>query len=200
MQLNDLDFADDLILLPHTQQKMQEKMTSVAATSAAIAFNIHEGKSKILLYNTTCTNQITRDGETLEDVKTFTYMGRIIDEHSGSDADAKLSTQNTFDPLARHYQQQPIVRENKLNSSGGRNQEEALEVDKAHLEESTQLRHEASPYVKSLRPKEKIKTEEHITPRNGDRYEENEQKLDRTRKETPGKNELENTGRWPMLD
>ncbi|VDP40982.1 unnamed protein product [Schistosoma curassoni] len=78
MQLNDLDFADDLVLLSHTQQKMQ-KTTSVAATSAAIAFNIHEGKSKILLYNTTCANQITRDGETLEDVKTFTYIGSIID-------------------------------------------------------------------------------------------------------------------------
>ncbi|VDP26170.1 unnamed protein product [Schistosoma curassoni] len=31
MQLEDLDFADDLALLSHTQQQMQEKTTSVAA-------------------------------------------------------------------------------------------------------------------------------------------------------------------------
>ncbi|VDP32939.1 unnamed protein product [Schistosoma margrebowiei] len=87
MQLDDLDFADDLALLSHTQQQMQEKTTSVAATSAAIGLNMHKRKSRILRYNATCTNPITIDGEALEDVKSFTYLGSIIDEHGGSDAD-----------------------------------------------------------------------------------------------------------------
>ncbi|VDO65148.1 unnamed protein product [Schistosoma margrebowiei] len=89
MQLDDLDFADDLALLSQTQQQMQEKTTSVAAASAAIGLNIHKGKSKVLRYNTAFTNPITIDGKDLEDVKTFTYLGSIIDEHSGSDADVK---------------------------------------------------------------------------------------------------------------
>ncbi|VDP15898.1 unnamed protein product [Schistosoma margrebowiei] len=80
MQLDDLDFADDLALLSHTQQRIQGKTTSVAAVSAVVGFNIHKGKSKILLYDTLCTNPITIDGD-LEDVKTFTYLGSIIDEH-----------------------------------------------------------------------------------------------------------------------
>ncbi|VDO66498.1 unnamed protein product [Schistosoma margrebowiei] len=86
MQLDDLDLADDLALLSQTQQQMQGKTTSVAA---AIGLNIHRGKSKILRYNTACTNPVTIDGEDLEDVKTFTYLGSIIDEHGGSDADVK---------------------------------------------------------------------------------------------------------------
>ncbi|VDP39406.1 unnamed protein product [Schistosoma curassoni] len=61
MQLDDLDFADYLALLSQTQQQTQEKTTSVAAASAA--------------------------GEDLEDVNTFTYLGSIIDEQGGSDAD-----------------------------------------------------------------------------------------------------------------
>ncbi|VDP44139.1 unnamed protein product [Schistosoma margrebowiei] len=89
MQLDYLDFSDDLALLSHTQQQMQEKTTSVAAASAAEGLNIHKGKSKIFRYNTACTNPITIDGEYLEDVKTFTYLGSIIDEHGGSDADVK---------------------------------------------------------------------------------------------------------------
>ncbi|VDP32116.1 unnamed protein product [Schistosoma margrebowiei] len=89
MQLDDLDFADDLALLSQMQQRMQEKTTSVAAASAAIGFNIHKGKSKVLRYKIACTNPITIDGEDLEDVKTFTYLGSIIDEHGGSDADMK---------------------------------------------------------------------------------------------------------------
>ncbi|VDP75399.1 unnamed protein product [Schistosoma curassoni] len=83
MQLDDLDFADDLALLSQTQQQMQEKTNSVAAASAAV------GKSKILRYNTECTNPIKIDGEDLEDVKTSTYLGSIIDEQGGCDADVK---------------------------------------------------------------------------------------------------------------
>ncbi|VDO69781.1 unnamed protein product [Schistosoma margrebowiei] len=89
MQLDDLDFAHDLAFLSQTQQQIQEKMTSAAAVSAAVGLNIHKGKSRILRYNTACTNPITIDGEDLEDVKTFTYLGSIIDEHGGSDADVK---------------------------------------------------------------------------------------------------------------
>ncbi|VDO53658.1 unnamed protein product [Schistosoma margrebowiei] len=56
MQLNDLEFADDLTLLSHTQQQMQDKTTIAAAASAAVGLNIHKDKSKILRYNTTCNN------------------------------------------------------------------------------------------------------------------------------------------------
>ncbi|VDP55768.1 unnamed protein product [Schistosoma margrebowiei] len=90
MQLDDLDTADNLDHLSHTQQRMQEKTTSVAAASAAVDLSVHKGKSKILRYNTACTNPVTIDGEDLKDVKTFTYLGRIIGEHGGSDEDVKV--------------------------------------------------------------------------------------------------------------
>ncbi|VDO66020.1 unnamed protein product [Schistosoma margrebowiei] len=89
MQLGDLDFADDLTTLSHTQQQMQEKTTSVTEASAAVGFNIRRWTSKILRYNTACNNRITLDGEAWEDVKSFTYMGSIIDKHGGSDVDVK---------------------------------------------------------------------------------------------------------------
>ncbi|VDP82149.1 unnamed protein product [Schistosoma mattheei] len=97
------------------------------------------------------------------------------------------------------YQQQSTMGENKPDSSGGGNQEEALKVDRTHIEESTQLRHKTSPHMKSSRPKEERKTKEHITPRNGDRHEKNEQQLDRTGEEGPGQSGLENVVRRPML-
>ncbi|VDP58477.1 unnamed protein product [Schistosoma curassoni] len=83
--------------------------------------------------------------------------------------------------------------------SGGGNQEGALEVGRTHIKESIQLRRNASPHMGCSRPKEKRKTEEHITPGNGDRHEKNEQELDGTRKEGPGQSGLDNTGRRPML-
>ncbi|VDP74470.1 unnamed protein product [Schistosoma curassoni] len=90
MQLDGLHFADHLALLSQSQQQIQEKTTSVEAASAAIGLNIHKGKSRILRYNTACTDPITIDGENLEDVKTFTYLGSVIYEQGGSDADMKV--------------------------------------------------------------------------------------------------------------
>ncbi|VDO88627.1 unnamed protein product [Schistosoma margrebowiei] len=89
MQLDNLDFADDLALLSQTQQQMQEKTNSVAAASVAVGLNIHKGKSKVLRCNIACIDPITIDGEGLEDVKTFRYLGSIIDEQVGSDANVK---------------------------------------------------------------------------------------------------------------
>ncbi|VDP50079.1 unnamed protein product [Schistosoma curassoni] len=54
--------------------------------------------------------------------------------------------------------------------------------------------------VESSKPKEEErKTKEHITSRNGDRHEKNEQQLDRTGQEGPEQSGLENAGRRPML-
>ncbi|VDP71514.1 unnamed protein product [Schistosoma curassoni] len=88
MQLDDLDFANNLAFL---LQQMREKKTSVAA----VGLNIHKGQSKILQYNITCTSRVIFDGEDLEDVKTFTYLRSIIDEHGASDADVKAQIGKT---------------------------------------------------------------------------------------------------------
>ncbi|VDP26045.1 unnamed protein product [Schistosoma curassoni] len=88
-QLDDLDFADDLALLSHTHEQMQIKTASVAAVSASVGLSIHKAKTKVLKYNTENSNPITLDGETLEDVDSFTYLGNIIDVQGGSDADVK---------------------------------------------------------------------------------------------------------------
>ncbi|VDP38767.1 unnamed protein product [Schistosoma curassoni] len=100
----------------------------------------------------------------------------------------QLSTQNTSDQLTRDYQQQ--------DSSGRRNQEEALEVDRTHIEESIQLYHKAIPQMKPSKSKEKRKIKEHNTPRNGVRHQKNEQQLDRKPRTECG---LENDGRRSML-
>ncbi|VDO60886.1 unnamed protein product [Schistosoma margrebowiei] len=68
---------------------MQIKTASVAAVSASVGLNIHTKKTKILKYNTKNSNPITLDGKTLEDVESSTYLGSIIDEQGGSDADVK---------------------------------------------------------------------------------------------------------------
>ncbi|VDP55540.1 unnamed protein product [Schistosoma margrebowiei] len=70
---------------------MQIKTASVTAVSVSVGLNIHMGKTKVLKYNTENSNPITLDEEVLEDVESVIYMGSIIDEQGGSDADVKAS-------------------------------------------------------------------------------------------------------------
>ncbi|VDO95228.1 unnamed protein product [Schistosoma mattheei] len=86
-----MDFADDRALLSHTHEQMQIKTTSVAAVSASVGLSIHKGKAKVLKFKAANSNSITLDGETLKDVESSTYLGNIIDEQGGSDADVKYS-------------------------------------------------------------------------------------------------------------
>ncbi|VDO51876.1 unnamed protein product [Schistosoma margrebowiei] len=88
-QLDDLDFADDLALLSRTHEQMQMKTANVAAVSASVGLSIHKGKTKVLKFKAENSNPITLDGETLGDVECFTYLGSIIDEQGGSDAEIK---------------------------------------------------------------------------------------------------------------
>ncbi|VDP24270.1 unnamed protein product [Schistosoma margrebowiei] len=69
---------------------MQVKTTNVAAVSESVGLNIDKGKTKVLNFKTEISNPITLDGETLEDVESFTYLESIIDEQGGSDPDVKV--------------------------------------------------------------------------------------------------------------
>ena len=88
-QLEDLDFADDLALLSHNQQQMQEKTTILAATSTQVGLRIHKDKTKVMRANTTSVEPIILGGQALEEVDSFTYLGSIIDNQGGTDADVK---------------------------------------------------------------------------------------------------------------
>ncbi|VDP34630.1 unnamed protein product [Schistosoma curassoni] len=76
---------------------MQMKTTSVEAASESVGLNIPKRKSNILKCNTHNTNSIELDEETLEDMKSFTYLGSINDKRGASDADVnvRINKENT---------------------------------------------------------------------------------------------------------
>ncbi|VDO69812.1 unnamed protein product [Schistosoma margrebowiei] len=242
---------------------MQTKTASVAAVSASVGLSIHKGKTKVLKFKAENSNPITLDDKTLEDAESFTYLGSMIDEQGGSDADVKArigkawtaflhylrkilnihwpdtisnsllwertnqlpaeeetrkrqwklightlgnssncitrpaltwnlegkrergrpkntlrreieadmkKVNNNWKELKRTAQDRVGWRMLYPDPSGERNQEEALEVDRIHIEESTKLGHKTSPHMESSKTKEKRKTKEHITPENGNRH------------------------------
>ncbi|VDO47520.1 unnamed protein product [Schistosoma margrebowiei] len=57
----------------------------------------------MLKFKTENGNPITLDGETLEDVEFFTYLGNIIDQQGGSDADVKARKSKDSIPTIEEY-------------------------------------------------------------------------------------------------
>ena len=88
-QLEDLDFADDLALLSHTQAQMQEKTTDLDKLSRSVGLHIHPRKSKIFKANTTKEVTVVVNTEKLEEVDSFIYLGSVIDRKGGTEADIK---------------------------------------------------------------------------------------------------------------
>ena len=83
-QLDDLDFADDLELMNHSHRQMQDKTTDLARISAPVELKINKKKTKILRLNTTCEMPIMLEGEGLEEVESFRYLGSIVDTRGGT--------------------------------------------------------------------------------------------------------------------
>ena len=99
-QLDDLDFADDLALLSHTQQQIQHKTDTLSQSSTCIGLNIHRGKSKILRVNAVSDTPVMLAGQALEDVECFTYLGSIVDKQGGTDADVRTRIQRREDSIS----------------------------------------------------------------------------------------------------
>ena len=68
---------------------MQDKTTDLARSSAQVWQKIIKKKTKILRRNTTCEIPIMLEGEGLEEVESFRYLGSIVDTRGGTEADVK---------------------------------------------------------------------------------------------------------------
>ena len=73
--LEDLDFADDLALLSHTHQRIQEKTNRLQHYSEQIGLKINTKKTEITVLSSTNTNHVQLNGDNIKKSDTFTYLG-----------------------------------------------------------------------------------------------------------------------------
>ena len=87
MQLDDLDFADELALLSHNHSQMQDKTTLLETTSAGTWLKINRKKTKLMKMNTTANAPVTVGGEPIREVESPVYLGSMIDQQGSTDRD-----------------------------------------------------------------------------------------------------------------
>ena len=88
-QLEDLDFADDLALLSHTHQHMQEKTRRLEKIAATTGLRINRAKTKVMRMICKSTQPITLNTGIIEEVSSFTYLGSVVSIDGGTEADIK---------------------------------------------------------------------------------------------------------------
>ena len=87
--LEDLDDADDVALISSRFADLQEKTDRLVTTAGAVVLKINPRKTKTLRMNHRCTDYIRIEGEEVEDVESFVYLGSVLDKFGGTEADIK---------------------------------------------------------------------------------------------------------------
>ena len=88
-RLEDLDFADDICLLSHNFQQMQEKTDRLHQIAQTTGLTINVKKTKSMRINNAITRSFTIQNEPIEDVSTFTYLGSITSISGGTEEDIR---------------------------------------------------------------------------------------------------------------
>ena len=76
--LEDLDYVDDIALLAHRHQDMQAKTNALATTAGSVGLNINTKKTRHLGMNSRTNESITVNGEVVDEVDHFTYLGSKV--------------------------------------------------------------------------------------------------------------------------
>ena len=76
--LEDLDYADDIVLLAHQHQDMQDKTNALATTSGNLGLKINITKTRHLRMSSTNNESILVSGEVVDEIDHFTYLGSKV--------------------------------------------------------------------------------------------------------------------------
>ena len=87
--LEDLDFADDIALLSHTFQHIQQKTNRLSQSAKYIGLNISETKTDVMTIYVSNSTPIKLNDKDLQTTNTFTYLGIIVCNDGGASEDIK---------------------------------------------------------------------------------------------------------------
>ena len=81
-RLAHLEFADDIIMVAHTRQELEQMLNDIHTSSKPVGLNMHLGKAKVMFNNHASPADIVVDGTTIEQVQSYVYLGRTITQDS----------------------------------------------------------------------------------------------------------------------
>jgi len=116
-ELDDLDFADDLAELSDSCQQMQAKTNDLKRISESVGLQINIDKTKTMKINIVNNDQIIIEGQAIENVDSFTYLGSIISTTGGTEDDINnrlKKARSSYSMLGKVWKCRSISRHTKV--------------------------------------------------------------------------------------
>ena len=83
-QLTNLRYADDTTLISRTAPELQNLIDRVKSTSEEYGLFLNVKKTKVMIYGGSPNQPVKADGEDIEVVNTFNFLGSVIVDEGGS--------------------------------------------------------------------------------------------------------------------
>ena len=115
--LEDLDFADDIAMLSTRHNDMQSKINDVNAGSTRAGLKINVGKTKAMAINAVRPADFVVDGQTIESVTAYQYLGSNIAPDGGAKDDVRsriAKARAAFASLKKLWRSSQIQRSTKI--------------------------------------------------------------------------------------
>ena len=84
-----MDFAEDIVLLSSTKQQFQDKTIRLAEEARRVGLKINEEKTKAMRINARNQEKVITNGQDIEDVVEFMYLGAKVCKEGGGMKDLK---------------------------------------------------------------------------------------------------------------
>ena len=100
--LEDLDFTDDLALLSHMHQHMQEKAPHFSKFGQQVRLQISKRKMEVMTLNVNVPAPVLLEDQALPSIQTFTYLRSVVRQGGGTNEDIQSrlrEARNTFRSL-----------------------------------------------------------------------------------------------------
>ena len=115
--LEDLDFADDVVLLASKHAHIQDKTNRLVENSARVGLKLNIPKCKVMTTNTRQNAPVTIGDTQIENVQEFTYLGATIGKDGGGTEDLQNrlhKAKGTFYNLSKVWRMRNIGRNTKV--------------------------------------------------------------------------------------
>ncbi|KAL5010020.1 hypothetical protein ScPMuIL_012325 [Solemya velum] len=113
----DLDYADDLALLSHLENNMQDKTSRLQQNATSIGLNINIKKTEVMALNCRVPPDIEINGNHLKCSSSFTYLGSTVTSKGGADKDIQSrigKARGAFVKLHNIWRSRNISRKTKM--------------------------------------------------------------------------------------
>ena len=115
--LEDIDYADDLALLSHTERHIQSKTSNLQKNSSILGLKININKTEALSLNTSEPPNIELNGQQISCISSFTYLGSIVTSDGGAEQEIKTrlgKARSAFQRLRNIWKSTYISRHTKI--------------------------------------------------------------------------------------